>query len=62
MSHVVARCLGAARHENPDSLQACLRTWESACGQPFPDVTRRAVKARPLYAGGIQEYIAQLAR
>jgi hypothetical protein len=62
MSHVVARCLGAARHENPDALQACLRAWESACGQPFPDVTRRAVKARPRYAGGIQEYIAQLVR
>jgi hypothetical protein len=62
MSHVVARCLGAARHENPDALQACLRTWASACGQPFPDVMRRTVKAHPLFVGGVQEYIAQLAR
>ena len=62
MSKVVARCLAAAKHENAGALQACLRTWESACGQPFPDVARRAVKARPLFAGGIQEYIAQLAR
>ena len=62
MSHVVARCLGAARHENPDALQACLRTWDSASGQPFPNVARRAVKARPLFAGGIQGYIARLAR
>jgi hypothetical protein len=62
MSHVVARCLAAAKHENADALQACLRTWDSACGQPFPNVARRAVKARPLFAGGIQEYIALLAR
>jgi hypothetical protein len=62
MSHVVARCLAAARHENPDALQSCLRTWGSACGQPFPDVTRRAVKTPPLFCGGIQEYIAQTAR
>jgi hypothetical protein len=60
MSHVVARCLAAAKHENADALQACLRTWESACGQPFPNVARRAVTARPLFAGGIQEYIARL--
>ena len=46
----------------PIALQSCLRTWESACGQPFPDVTRRAVKARPLFTGGIQEYLAQPAR
>jgi hypothetical protein len=62
MSHVVARCLAAAKHENADALQACLRRWDSACGQPFPNVTRRAVKARPLFAGGIQEYIARPAR
>jgi hypothetical protein len=61
MSHVVARCLAAARHENPEALGACLRTWASACGQPFPRVTRRAVKAPPLFRGGIQEYIAQTA-
>jgi hypothetical protein len=36
--------------------------WGSACGQPFPDVTRRAVKTPPRFCGGIQEYIAQTAR
>jgi hypothetical protein len=60
MSHVVARCLAAAKHENADALQACLRTWESACGQPFPNVARRAVTARPLFAGGTPESIARL--
>jgi hypothetical protein len=62
MSHVVARCLAAAKHENADALQVCLRRWESACGQPFPNVARRAVKARPLFTGSIQECIALLAR
>ena len=62
MSEVVARCLAAANYENPFALQSCFRAWESACGQPFPDVTRRAVKARPLFTGGIQEYLAQPAR
>jgi hypothetical protein len=62
MSHVVARCLAALSHEGLDALQSCLRAWDSACGQPFPSVTRRAVNARPLFCGGIQEYIAQLAR
>jgi hypothetical protein len=62
MSHVVARCLAAASHEGLDALQSCLRAWDSACGQPFPSVTRRAVNARPLFCGGIQEYIARLAR
>jgi len=62
MSEVVARCLAAANYEDPFALQACLRAWASACGQPFPSVTRRAVKAGPLFAGGIQEYLAQLAR
>jgi hypothetical protein len=62
MSHVVARCLAAARHENPDALQACLRTWDGARKQPFPNVMRRAVKARPLSCCGIQEYIAQSTR
>jgi hypothetical protein len=62
MSHVVARCLAAARHENHAALQSCLRTWASACGQPFPNIARRAVSARPLFGGGIQEYLAQTAR
>lgn len=62
MSHVVARCLAAARYENPDGLQSCLRTWEKARGQPFPKVTWRAVKAPPLFCGGIQEYLAATAR
>jgi CoA-transferase family III len=62
MSHVVARCLATARYENPDGLQACLRAWEGACGQPFPNVTRRPVLARPLFCGGIQEYIAWTSR
>ena len=62
MGHVIARCLAAARHENRDALQSCLRTWDSARGQPFPNVVRRAVKARPLCGAGIQEYIAQRAR
>jgi crotonobetainyl-CoA:carnitine CoA-transferase CaiB-like acyl-CoA transferase len=62
LSHVVARCLAAARHENHAGLQSCLRAWQRACGQPFPNVTRRAVKALPLLSGGIQEYIAPTAR
>jgi CoA-transferase family III len=62
MSHVVARCLAAARHENQAALQSCLRAWQSACGQPFPNVTRRAVKAGALLIGGIQEYIARTTR
>ena len=47
MSHVVARCLAAARYENPDGLHSCLRTWEKARGQPFPKVTWRAVERSP---------------
>jgi hypothetical protein len=63
MSQVVARCLATARQENPAALQSCLRTWESACGQRFPDVTRRAVTVpRPPFEGGIQDYIAQRPR
>jgi crotonobetainyl-CoA:carnitine CoA-transferase CaiB-like acyl-CoA transferase len=59
MSHVVARSLAAAIAEDPDALQASLRTWESARGQAFPSVARRAVGARPLFCGGIQDYVAQ---
>jgi hypothetical protein len=62
MSHVVARCLADARYENPDALQSCLRTWQSACGQPFPSVPRRTVNARPQFCGDIQEYMAQTTR
>ena len=46
MSHVVARCLAAARHENPEALQSCLRTWEKRVGKPFP--TSRGVPYRHL--------------
>jgi CoA-transferase family III len=62
MSEVVARCLAAANYEDPFALQSCLRAWAGACGQPFPSITRRAVKAGPSFVGGIQQYIAQLAR
>jgi len=62
MSHVVARCLAAARHEDPDALQSCLRAWASACGRPFPSVARRALRTPPLSCGGIQAYVARMAR
>lgn len=62
MSHVVARCLAVARHDNHAALQSCLRMWQSARGQPFPNVARRSVNARPPFGGGIQEYVARTAR
>jgi CoA-transferase family III len=62
MSHLVARSLAAAKHENPEALQSCLRIWGSAMGRPFPTVTRRAVGARPLFCGSIQAYLARIAR
>jgi hypothetical protein len=62
MSQVAARCLAAAKHEDPAALQSCLRMWDSARGQPFPSVARRAVRARPLFCGGIQAYAAQRLR
>lgn len=62
MSHVVARSLAAAKHEDPDAMQSCLRTWGSAVGGPFPTVARRAVGAPPLFCGGIQAYVARSAR
>jgi crotonobetainyl-CoA:carnitine CoA-transferase CaiB-like acyl-CoA transferase len=62
MSDVVARSLAAAKHENPAALQACLKTWGSAVGRPFPTVKRRPVQARPLLFGSIQAYLARHAR
>ncbi len=62
MSQVVARCLAAARHEDPQGLQAALTQWASARGRPFPRVTRRPVRARPLFCGGIQDYVARTLR
>jgi hypothetical protein len=62
MSDLVARSLAAAKHENPAALQACLRTWGSAVGRPFPTVARRTVGARPVFCGGIQAYLARIAR
>ena len=62
MSHVVARCLAAARHESPSALQSCLRRWQGAAGQPFPSVARRAVTTGPRFCGGIREYVTQTAR
>jgi hypothetical protein len=59
MSHVVARCLAAATHDNHAALQSCLRRWDSACGQPFPNVAHRAANARPLFGCGIEEYLAR---
>jgi len=62
MSDLVARSLAAAKHENAEALQSCLRMWGSAVGRPFPTVTRRAVGARPLFCGGIQAHLARMAR
>jgi hypothetical protein len=58
MSHVVARGLAAAGHEDPDALQACLRAWRCACGEPFPPVAWRAVESRATFHGGIREHLA----
>ena len=57
MRHVVARCLAAARHENPQSLQWCLRMWARAAGHPFPAVTRRPIEARCPFRGDIRAYL-----
>ena len=62
LSDVVARCLDAAKSEDPEALQAALTGWASARGHPFPSVAWRAVQARPLFYGGIQAYVARLAR
>jgi hypothetical protein len=62
MSHLVARSIAAAKQENPEALQSCLSAWGNAVGRPFPTVTRRAVEARPLFCGGIQAYLARIAR
>jgi hypothetical protein len=62
MSHLVARSIAAAKQENPEALQSCLSAWGNAVGRPFPSVTRRAVEARPLFCGGIQAYLARIAR
>ena len=62
MSHLVARSLATAKHENPEALRSCLRTWGSAVGRPFPAVTRRTVCARPPSCGNIQAYPAWSAR
>jgi hypothetical protein len=62
MSSLVARSLATAKHENPEALQSCLRTWGSALGRPFPAVTRRAVRARAPFCGNIQAYSAWSAR
>jgi len=62
MSHVVARCLAAARHEDPNALRSCLMTWGRSVGKPFPTVTRRAIGAMPSRCGDIQSYLKRTAR
>jgi len=58
MSHLVARSLATAKHENPEALRSCLRTWGSAVGRPFPAVARRTVYARPASCADIESYPA----
>jgi hypothetical protein len=62
MSPLVARSLATAEHENPAELLACLRTWGSTVGRPFPAVTRRTVSARSPFCGDIQAYLTRTAR
>jgi hypothetical protein len=49
MTHVVARCLGEARSNDPKALKASLRAWSAAVGKPSPTVNRRPIGALPSF-------------
>jgi hypothetical protein len=62
MSHVVARCLAAARQEDPAALRSCLSAWGQAVGKPFPTVTRRPIGALPSFGEDTHSCLARYAR
>jgi len=62
MSTLVARCLAAAREEDPHGLDSDLRAWGSAVGKPFPSVARRAIAVLPAPSEAIRSYLARTAQ
>ena len=51
MTAVVADCLAAARAADAAGLDAQLRAWQAAAGEPYPAVQRRAITARSRRSG-----------